>query len=119
MKFQDLIAYKKSFELSMKIFELSKSFPNEEKYSLIDQIRRCSRSVSANIAEATRKKRYEKHFISKLTDSDSENAETQVWLEYSLACTYISEETFNELTNKSLEIGKLINYMINNPDKFS
>ena len=119
MKFQDLIAYKKSFELSMKIFELSKSFPKEEKYSLTDQIRRSSRSVSANIAEATRKKRYEKHFISKLTDSDSENAETQVWLEYSFACNYIDQENFNELTNKSLEIGKLINYMINNLDKFS
>lgn len=110
---------KKSFELSMKIFELSKSFPKEEKYSLTDQIRRSSRSVSANIAEATRKKRYEKHFISKLTDGDSENAETQVWLEYSFACNYIDQENFNELTNKSLEIGKLINYMINNLDKFS
>ena len=119
MKFQDLLAYKKSFELSMTIFELSKSFPKEEKYSLTDQIRRSSRSVSANIAEATRKKRYVNHFISKLTDSDSENAETQVWLEYSFACKYISEENFNELTNKSLEVGKLINYMINNPEKFS
>ena len=119
MKFQDLLAYKKSFELSMSVFELSKSFPKEEKYSLTDQIRRSSRSVSANIAEATRKKRYVNHFISKLTDSDSENAETQVWLEYSFACKYISEENFNVLTNKSFEVGKLINYMINNPDKFS
>jgi four helix bundle protein len=119
MKFQGLLAYKKSFELSMSIFELSKSFPSEEKYSLTDQIRRSSRSVSANIAEATRKKRYVNHFISKLTDSDSENPETQVWLEYSLSCKYISEENFNELTNKSLEVGKLISYMINNPDKFS
>lgn len=119
MRFQDLLAYKKSFELSMAIFELSKKFPIEEKYSLTDQIRRSSRSVSANIAEASRKKRYEKHFISKLTDSDAENAETQTWLEYSLACNYIANETFTELTTKSLEVGKLINYMINNPDKFS
>ena len=82
MRFQDLLAYKKSFELAMDIFSISKSFPAEEKYSLTDQIRRSSRSVSANIAEATRKRRYEKHFISKLTDSDAENSETRVWLEY-------------------------------------
>jgi four helix bundle protein len=119
MRFQDLLAYKKSFELSMAIFELSKKFPVEEKYSLTDQIRRSSRSVSANIAEASRKIRYEKHFISKLTDSDAENAETQSWLEYSLACNYITQDSFNELTTKSLEVGKLINYMIKNPDKFS
>ena len=86
MRFQDLLAYKKSFELAMEIFSISKSFPSEEKYSLTDQIRRSSRSVSANIAEATRKRKYEKHFVSKLTDSDAENAETQVWLEYAKAC---------------------------------
>jgi four helix bundle protein len=74
MRFQDLLAYKKSFELAMDIYSISKSFPSEEKYSLTDQIRRSSRSVSANIAEATRKRRYEKHFVSKLTDSDAENA---------------------------------------------
>ena len=119
MKFQDLLAYKKSFELSMLIFKTTKTFPIEEKYSLTDQIRRSSRSVSANIAEASRKIRYKKHFILKLTYSDAENAETQAWLEYSFACEYISEELFSELTTKSLEIGKLINYMINNPDKFS
>jgi four helix bundle protein len=119
MRFQDLLAYKKSFELSMSIFEMTQNFPKEEKYSLTDQITRSSRSVSANIAEATRKKRYVNHFISKLTDSDAENAETQSWLEYSLACEYISQEQFNDLTEKSNEVGKLINYMINNPDKFS
>ena len=118
MKFQDLLAYKKSFELSINIFELSKKFPVEEKYSLTDQIRRSSRSVSANIAEATRKRLYEKHFISKLTDSDAENSETQVWLEYSLACNYISNEDFHFLTEKSFEVGKLLNYMTNNLDKF-
>ena len=119
MRFQDLLAYKKSFELSMAIYELSKKFPSEEKYSLTDQIRRSSRSVSANITEASRKIKYPKHFISKLTDSDSENAETQTWLEYSLACNYISNNDFLDLTNKSLEIGRLLNYMMNNPDKFS
>ena len=118
MRFQDLLAYKKSFELAMDVFSLSINFPAEEKYSLTDQIRRSSRSVSTNIAEATRKRRYEKHFISKLTDSDAENSETQVWLEYSLACNYIDTIKFEILTSKSLEIGKLLNYMMNNPDKF-
>jgi four helix bundle protein len=119
MRFQDLLAYKKSFELGMSIFHISKAFPTEEKYSLTDQVRRSSRSVSVNIAEATRKRRYINHFISKLTDSDAENSETQAWLEYALACEYINQETFDNLTSKSLEVGKLLNYMISNPDKFT
>jgi len=118
MKFQDFLAYK-IFWTCAGIFYLSKKFPTEEKYSLTNQIRSSSRSVSANIAEATRKIRYEKHFISKLTDSDAENAETQSWLEYSLACNYINEEDFQKLTSLSLEVGKLSNYMLNNPNKFS
>lgn len=118
MTFQDLLAYQKSFALAMKIFRVSKSFPKEETYSLTDQIRRSSRSVSANIAEAYRKRDYPKHFHSKLTDSDAENSETQVWLEYSIACQYITNETYTELLNDSKEVGKLINYMILNPKKF-
>ncbi|WP_452229539.1 MULTISPECIES: four helix bundle protein [unclassified Lacinutrix] len=118
LRFQDLLAYKKGFDLAMKIFNISKSFPKEETYSLTDQIRRSSRSVCANLAEAYRKRLYLKHFISKLTDSDAENSETQTWLEFSLACEYINQETFNELTAKSIEVGKLINYMIQNPSKF-
>ncbi len=118
MKFQDLFAYKKSFALAMKIFKISKSFPKEEKYSLTDQIRRSSRSVSANIAESYRKRKYPKHFYSKLTDSDAENSETQTWLEFSYECKYISEEIFIELIKESEEVGKLINYMLQNPDKF-
>lgn len=118
MDFKELLAFKKSFELAMEIFNLSKSFPKEEKYSLTDQIRRSSRSVSVNIAEAYRKRRYPNHFISKLTDSDAENSETNVWLEFALKCDYINIETFNTLNNKNVEIGKPINYMINNPDKF-
>ncbi|MFC0778474.1 four helix bundle protein [Flavobacterium sp. HJSW_4] len=118
MDYKELLAYKKSFELAMEIFELSKAFPKEEKYSLTDQIRRSSRSVAANIAESYRKRRYTNHFISKLTDSDAENSETNTWLEFSLKCEYISRETFDRLNMKSLEIGKLINYMINNPNKF-
>lgn len=118
MTFQDLLAYQKSFALAMKIFRVSKSFPKEETYSLTDQIRRSSRSVSANIAEAYRKRDYPKHFHSKLTDSDAENSETQVWLEYSIASQYITNETYTELLNDSKEVGKLINYMILNPKKF-
>ncbi|WP_178985714.1 four helix bundle protein [Winogradskyella helgolandensis] len=118
MKFQDLLAYKKGFDLAMKILNVSKSFPKEETYSLTDQIRRSSRSVCANMAEAYRKRLYPKHFISKLTDCDAENSETQTWLEFSLASNYISTEQFNELTEQSIEVGKLINYMIRNPEKF-
>ncbi|MEO9953212.1 four helix bundle protein [Nonlabens sp.] len=118
MDFEDLLAHKKAFENAMKIFELSKSFPNEEKYSLTDQIRRSSRSVNANIAEAYRKRRYPKHFISKLTDADGENSETVVWLRYALACHYITESQQEPLLSKSKEVGKLINYMIKNPGKF-
>ncbi len=118
MDFKDLLAYKKAFSLAMEIYAITKSFPNEEKYSLTDQIRRSSRSVCANLAEAYRKRRYTKHFISKLTDSDGENSETNVWLDFSFECEYISKEIHQNLTEKTIEIGKLINYMINNPDKF-
>ena len=118
MDFKELLAYKKAFDLSIKIFELSKSFPKEEKHSLTDQIRRSSRTVCVNIAEAYRKRRYPKHFISKLTDSDGENSETNTWLDFALACKYISDNDYNNFSNQSKEIGKLINYMINNPGKF-
>jgi four helix bundle protein len=118
MKFQDLFAYQKSISLSMEIFEVSKLFPKEETYSLTDQIRRSSRSVSAAIAEAYRKRAYPRHFSSKLTDGDAENSETQVWLEYAWRCKYISEVAFKELIKESEEVGKLINYMILNPSKF-
>ena len=118
MKFQDLLAYQKSFSLAMKIFEITKSFPKEEMYSLTDQIRRSLKSVPANILEAYRKRVYPKHFHSKLTDSDAENSETQVWMEFSLKCNYISESIYNELLNESNEVGKLINFMLLNPQKF-
>lgn len=118
MKFQDLLAYQKSFALAMKIFETSKSFPKEETYSLTDQIRRSSRSVTVTISEAYRKKSYPKYFISKLTDSNSENSETQTWLKFALACKYINKIRFEELISESEEVGKLIYFMINNPGKF-
>jgi len=118
MRFQDLIAYKKGFNLSMKLFHLSKSFPKEEKYSLTDQIRRNSRSVCANLAEAYRKRNYPKSYTYKLTDSDAENSETQVWLEFALECNYIDKTIIDELVSESNEVGKLLNYMILNPEKF-
>ncbi len=118
MKFQNLIAYQKSMELAMDIFEISKTFPKEEIYSLTDQIRRSSRSVAANMAEAYRKRKYPKHFISKLTDSDAENSETQTWLEFALKCGYIASEVYQTLIVKSHDVGKLINFMMLNPEKF-
>ncbi len=118
MDFKDLLAYKKSFDLAMKLFEVTKSFPKEETYALTDQIRRSSRSVTANISESYRKKNYPKHVVSKPTDSDAENSETQTWLEFSLACKYIDQTTFEERNSLSLEVGNLINYMIHNPGKF-
>lgn len=116
--FKDLIIYKKAFALSMEIFEVSKGFPKEEKYSLTDQVRRSSRSVCANIGEAYRKRRYSAHFISKLTDSDAENSETQVWIDFAFACKYIDENTSISFTQRSEEVGRLINHMIANPEKY-
>jgi four helix bundle protein len=118
MDFKDLLAYKKAFDLSMNIFQISKGFPKEETYSLTDQIRRGSRSVCANISESYRKRRYPKHFISKLTDADGENSETSTWLDFAMACGYISSEAHSNMILEGKEIGKLINYMINNPGKF-
>ena len=116
--FKDLKAYQKAFSLAMDIFHASKSFPPEEKYSLTDQIRRSSRSVTVNLAEAYRKRRYQAYFISKLIDCDGENSETQSWLQFAQACGYLSEELVNQLEAKSEEIGKMISFMIDNPEKF-
>lgn len=119
MGFRDLLAYKKAFALALEIFEISKKFPPEEKYSLTDQIRRCSRSVCSNIGEAYRKRRYPKHYISKLTDSDGENTETQVWLDFALSFKYITREKYDSLRSQSEEVGRLIGYMIEHPEKFN
>lgn len=117
-EYKDLIGYKKAFELAMEIFEITKSFPKEEKYSIIDQMRRSSRSVCANLAEAYRRRSYKNYFISKLNDVETENSETQVWLDFSFACQYITKEKYDQLSAKNNEIGKLVWYMISNPDKF-
>jgi len=115
---EELLAYQKAFAVAMDVFEVSKTFPKEERYSLTDQIRRSSRAVCANLSEAYRKRRYVNHFISKLTDADAENAETQTWIIFAEACNYISEEQKNKILNKTEEVGKLLNFMINNPYKF-
>ncbi len=110
--------YKKAFSLAMKIFKISKNFPKEETYSLTSQIRRSSRSVCANVAEGYRKRRYEAHFISKTTDADMENSETQVWLDFALACEYIGNEIYQELLRESEEVGRMINHMLANPERY-
>ena len=115
---KDLLVYQKAFSLAMEIFEISKSFQNDEKYSLTDQIRRSSRSVNANLAEAYRKRRYPNHFVSKLSDADTENGETQTWLEFAFACRYIPEEKYELLYSQCEEIAKLLVYMMKNPDRF-
>jgi len=116
--FRDLTVYKKAFELAMEIFEVSKSFPKEERYSLTDQIRRSSRSVCSSIAEAYRKRGYPAYFISKSSDSDMENSETQSWLDFALACQYINKETFEKLLTKSEEVGRMLNHMIEHSEKY-
>ncbi len=118
MSFKTLMAYQKAFGLAMQVFDLSKSFPKSETYALTDQIRRSSRSVCAQIAEAYRKKRYPNYFISKLTDADAENSETQVWLDFALSCQYLEQERHKELQEQAEEVGKLIAFMINNPGRF-
>ena len=118
MDFKELIVYKKAFLLAMEIFKVSKDFPKEEKYSLTDQIRRSSRSVCANIAEAYRKRLYVKNFICKLTDSDAENSETVVWLNFAFECNYLEKEIHDQMVNETIEIGRLLNYMMQNPEKF-
>ena len=116
--FKETKLYKLAFEQAMEIFRVTKTFPKEEQFSLTDQIRRSSRSVCANLAEAYRKKRYPAHFVSKTTDSDAENSETNIWLDFSLACTYISKQKHEEMMARNDEIGRLLNHMINNPDKY-
>jgi four helix bundle protein len=117
--YRELRVYQSAFELAMEIFEMTKNFPTEEKYSMVDQMRRSSRSVCANLAEAWRKRRYPAHFVSKLSDCETEAEETRVWLEFSHRCGYISEAKFNDLDSRyDLVIGQLVN-MINNPDKWT
>lgn len=116
--FKETKVYKLAYEQAMEIFRITKKFPPEEKYSLTDQVRRSSRSVCTNIAEAYRKKLYPAHFVLKITDSDSENSETNVWLDFSKDCSYIDADLHLKLIVRNEEIGRLLNHMINNPDKY-
>lgn len=116
--FRDLVAYQKARELSREIFRLSAAFPKDEVYSLVSQIRRSSRSVGANIAEAWAKRRYEKHFVSKLTDADGEQQETQHWIETAVDSGYLSEAVATKLRTGCEEIGRLLHGMMDKSELF-
>ncbi len=110
--------YKQAYELAMEIFQVSRTFPKAETYALTDQIRRSSRSVCANIAEAYRKRRYTKHFTSKITDADGEASETLVWIDFARDSGYISDDVHNSLINGYQEVGKMLGGMANHPERF-
>ena len=116
---RDLKVYQLAYKLGMEVFHLSKHFPREEQYSLTDQIRRSSRSVAANIAEGFRKRRYPNMLVSKLTDSDGEATETQVWLDFALDCGYMSQDNRDRLTAGYEEVGKMLSGMMAHPEKFA
>ncbi len=115
--YKETKVYKLSFEQSMDVFETAKLFPGDEIYSLTDQVRRSSRSVCANVGEAYRKKMYPANLVSKVSDSDTENTETNVWIDFSLACKYITHEKHTQMSLRNEEIGRLLHHMINNPEK--
>jgi four helix bundle protein len=115
---RDLIVYQKAFAVAMKIFQLTKKFPKEETYSMVDQMRRSSRSVCSCIAEAYRKRKYQGYFVNKMSDADGENSETIVWIEFALACNYITQEEQQTLEQDAEEVGRILNSMIENPEKF-
>ena len=115
---KDLVVYQKAYALAMEIFEASKSFPAEEKYSLIDQIRRSARSVCTNLREAWAKRRYEAHFVSKLTDSDGENGETETWLDFAHDCGSLANGDHALFTEKCREVGAMHGSIINDPSSF-
>ena len=116
--YKDLQFYKKAFKLAMRIHEISKRFPKEERYSLTDQIRKSSRSVCANFAEAYRRRKYPAYFASKLADCDTENSETEVWLDFSIACQYITQPEYTELITLKQEAGNLLGDIIKHPEKY-
>lgn len=116
--FRDLKVYQLAFESARQIYLISKKFPKEETYSLTDQIRRSSRSVCTSIGEGYRKRIYPKHFTTKMTDADGEATETSIWLDFALDCEYIGQNDFDALQSKYQEIGRMLNSMANNPEKF-
>jgi four helix bundle protein len=116
--YRDLTVFQMAYELALKIHQVTKSFPIEEKYSLVDQIRRSSRSVPANLAEAWKKRRYKKAFINKLVDCSGEAGETEVWLDLSKDLGYLEKSTHRELTEKYDEVGRILASMMDKADKF-
>ena len=116
---KDLKVYQLAYKLAMDIFNLSRTFPREEVFSLTDQIRRSSRSVAANIAEGFRKRRYPNMLVSKLTDCDAEATETQVWIDFALDCGYLSKESHERLAAGYEEVGKMLSSMMANPERFA
>lgn len=116
--FKSLKVYQLSYRLAMDIFELTKKFPKEEVYSLTNQIRRSSRSVCANLAEAYRKRIYPKNFTSKISDADGEASETLVWIDFARSCGYIDSQTHETLNNSYMEIGRMLGSMGSNPERF-
>ena len=117
--YKDLKVFQLAYKLAMEIFEISKTFPREETYSLTDQIRKSSRSVCVNIGEGYRKRKYPKHFSSKMTDADGECTETQIWVDFSRDCGYITKEIHGRLYIEYEEVGRMLGSMANNPEKFS
>jgi four helix bundle protein len=115
---KQLVVYRRAYELAMYIFRVSRSFPPEERFALTSQIRRSSRSVCTNLREAWAKRRYRPHFVSKLTDCDGENNETDTSLDFARDCGYITAEQHGELIDKNSEIGRMLGAMILSPDKF-
>jgi four helix bundle protein len=115
---KELVVYQKGYELAMRVFRLSKDFPAEERYALTSQIRRASRSICLNLREAWAKRRYEAHFVAKLTDCDGENAETDSCLDFARDCGYLTATEHSELTSLSAEIGKLLGSMLVHPEKW-
>lgn len=115
---KDLNVYQRAYDLAMEVVDISRRFPIEERYALTSQIRRSSRSVCMNLREAWSKRRYEAHFVSKLTDCDGENAETDTSLDFALACGYIDKDCHSRLTERSAEIGRMLGNMIQHPEKF-
>ncbi|MDE3092003.1 MAG: four helix bundle protein [Chloroflexota bacterium] len=117
--FRDLKVYQLAYKLAMEIFNESKTFPKDERYSLTDQIRRSSRSVAANIAEGFRKRQYPNMFVSKLADADAEATETQVWLDFAFDCGYLSKERHDDLVAQYEQVGKMLSSMMASPEKFA
>jgi four helix bundle protein len=115
---RDLKVYQLAYKSAMEVFRESKNFPKEERFSLIDQIRRSSRSVAANIAEGYRKRRYPNLFALKMIDADAEATETQVWLDFALDCEYLAREKYDTLTAQYEEVGRMLGYMMDHPEKF-